>query len=115
MRNFAQATVEGGCSMTQTLLNFDAPAQRHSPTSVAAADSIRDHLPRLRQVVLDYIRACGPHGCTDAELIEGVGLGPNTPRPRRIELARAGLIVEAGTRLTPSGRQAVIWRTPCPT
>jgi hypothetical protein len=27
--------------MTQALLNFDAPAQRHSPTSCAAAEATR--------------------------------------------------------------------------
>jgi hypothetical protein len=37
-------------------------------------------------------------------------MNASTVRPRRIELARRGLIVEAGTRRTSSGRMAVIWR-----
>ena len=89
---------------------FDAPAQRHSPTSVAAAASIQAQLPRLRRVVLDYIAAQGEAGASDNEIIEGTGLSGSTVRPRRIELTRMGLIVEAGTRLTASGRQAVCWK-----
>lgn len=97
--------------MTQNLLDFDRPpAIRSSPTSCAAAASLTDQLPRLRRVVLEYIQAQGERGATDAEIVAGVGRGPDGPRSRRIELARMGLIVQAGTRLTPSGRSAVIWR-----
>lgn len=37
---------------TQSTIDFDAPAQRHSPTSVAAAVAIAPHLPAARAKVL---------------------------------------------------------------
>lgn len=97
--------------MTQALLPFDRPpAVRTSPTSVAAAESVRPKLSRLRQIVLDYIRSC-PDGCTDEQIIDAVNLGPNTPRPRRIELVRMGLVYDSGlTARTRSGREAVLWQ-----
>jgi transcription initiation factor IIE alpha subunit len=47
---------------------------------------------------------------TDEEITNELEMNASTVRPRRIELARRGLIVEAGTRRTASGRMAVIWR-----
>ena len=49
--------------MTQTSINFDTPAQRHSPTSVAAADAIEPSAATLRGKVLAYLRDSG--GATD--------------------------------------------------
>ena len=97
--------------MTTGLPLFDAPYVRNSPTSQAAAESVTPAIGRLRQVVLDHIRSCGERGCTDEELIDAVGLGPNTPRPRRIECVRMGLVKDTGTtRPTKSGRAAVVWK-----
>jgi hypothetical protein len=39
-----------------------------------------------------------------------LAMNPSTVRPRRVELARKGLIVQSGTRRTTSGRMAGIWR-----
>lgn len=94
--------------MTQTQIDFDAPAQRHSQTSVAAADAIAPNAASLRGKVLSYLRICG--GATDEEGIEATGIPPSTYRPRRVELWRGGHIVDSGvTRPTRSGRQAVVW------
>ena len=88
---------------------FNAPAQRHSPTSVAAAASLDAcTLNALQRRVLEYLKANGPS--TDEEIANGLGMNPSTERPRRIELQRRGLVVEAGARKTASGRQAVVWQ-----
>jgi hypothetical protein len=87
-----------------------APSVSGSITSAAAADSLGPAtLNALQRKVLAYIEA-RPEGVTDEQIAAGLGLNPSTARPRRIELARRGLIVEAGTRKTASRRTAVAWR-----
>lgn len=87
-----------------------APAQQHSVTSMAAADSMnRSTLNRLQRLIYDYV-SDQPGGATDEEIAAACGLNPSTERPRRIELQRRGLLVEAGTRKTASGRMACVWR-----
>lgn len=95
--------------MTQATINFNQPAQRHSPTSIAAAEAIAPDSNRLRVKVLAAIREHG--GLTDNQGIYVTGLSPSTYRPRRIELVQRGQVVDSGeTRLTASGRKAVVWR-----
>jgi transcription initiation factor IIE alpha subunit len=87
-----------------------APSVNGSATSAAAADSLDSGtLNRLHKAVLAYIAGRGD-GCTDEEIARALGMNPSTARPRRIELARRGLVVEAGTRKTASGRNASVWR-----
>ena len=87
-----------------------APAQQHSRTSMAAADSLDgDALNRLQRQVLEVIAAASD-GLTDEEIKLRTGMNPSTQRPRRIELERRGLITQAGTRRTSSGRSAVVWK-----
>ena len=89
---------------------FAAPAQQHSVTSRAAADSLDGKvLNALQKRVLDFI-AWRPSGATDEEIANELEMNPSTVRPRRIELARRGMIVEGGSRRTTSGRMAVVWR-----
>ncbi len=71
-----------------------APAQRHSPTSVAASELVTPHLGAMQARVLDWLREHGP--ATDNQIISGVGGNPNGPRARRIECVRKGLIEECG-------------------
>ena len=86
------------------------PAQRHSATSVGAAASLDDAaLNKLQRQVLDYLRT-QPAGVTDEEIAAALGMNPSTERPRRIELVKRGLVVEAGTTKTASGRKATAWR-----
>jgi hypothetical protein len=88
-----------------------APSVSGSITSAAAADSLGPAtLNALQRKVLEFLRTCGAFGATDEEIATSLGLNPSTARPRRIELARRGLIVEAGTRKTASRRTAVAWR-----
>ena len=87
-----------------------APSVNGSVTSAKAADSLEaTTLNRLHRQVLAFLEA-RPQGATDEEIIAGTGLNPSTARPRRIELARRGLVVESGTRKTSSGRMACVWR-----
>ena len=77
---------------------------------MAAADSLdTDTLNALQRRVLEFLQA-RPEGATDEQIASGLGLNPSTARPRRIELQRRGLVVEAGTRKTASGRNAITWR-----
>lgn len=88
----------------------DPPAQRHSVTSIAAAQSIRKSIGPLHQRILDHLKTC-PLGATDEEMMDALDMGGNTERPRRRELELMGRITDSGkTRLTRSGREAVIWR-----
>jgi hypothetical protein len=87
-----------------------APSVHGSVTSAKAADSLDPTtLNRLHRQVLAFLEA-RPDGATDEEIIAGTGLNPSTARPRRIELARRGLVVESGTRKTASGRMACVWK-----
>jgi hypothetical protein len=88
-----------------------APSVRGSATSAAAADSIGPKTLNALQVkVLRFLETCGAFGATDEEMQLALGMNPSTQRPRRIELARRGLVVKCGTRRTASGRNADVWR-----
>ena len=85
-----------------------APYVRGSETSRAAAESISPHITPLQQKVMDYLREHGP--ATDEEMQEGIPLGANTQRPRRVELWRKGAIRDTGSKRTnASGKMAVVW------
>ena len=83
-----------------------------SSTSRAAADSVKDELPRLEAEVLAAIRARGEHGATDDEIEQATGLRHQTASARRRGLVLKKLIVADGdkTRKTRSGRAAQVWR-----
>lgn len=88
-----------------------APAVQHSLTSMQAAASLdADRLNSLQRSVVAFLKARGDHGATDEEMQIGIPMPPSTQRPRRIELVRRGLVVEAGTRKAKSGRYATAWR-----
>lgn len=88
-----------------------APAVQHSRTSMEAADSLdSDRLNSLQRSVVAFLKTRGVHGATDEEMQLGIPMPPSTQRPRRIELVRRGLVVEAGTRKAKSGRFATAWR-----
>jgi hypothetical protein len=84
------------------------PYQVHNETSRLAAQSIAPAAGTLRARVLAVIEAA-PGGLTDEEGMTASGIGPSTYRPRRVELWEAGLVHQAGTRLTRSGRSAQVW------
>ena len=96
--------------MTQLELFSIPPSQAHSATSRAAAEAIEPQAGNLRQDVLEALRLC-PGGLTDQEIQDALSMPAHTECPRRIELVRAGLVVDSGeVRKTKSGRNAVVWR-----
>jgi len=88
-----------------------APAVQTSRTSMHAADSLgQATLNAMQRRVYEFLVWRGATGATDEEMQTELGMNPSTQRPRRVELARKGLVVESGTRRTTSGRMAGIWR-----
>lgn len=87
-----------------------APAVQSSRTSMAAADSVTPERMNALQRAVYALLASEPQGLTDEQIQTRLGMNPSTERPRRIELARRGLVIEAGTRKTASGRNASVWR-----
>jgi hypothetical protein len=86
------------------------PHQKHSATSEAAAVSVQQRIGPLHKKILNYLEQ-NPVGATDEQLMEQLDMGGNTLRPRRRELQLMGRIGDSGkTRLTRSGRNAVVWR-----
>lgn len=95
--------------MNQLALTLQPPSVRASRTSAAAADGIRSGSARLRQQVLDLLRA-SPGGLTDEAIQGQLEMNPSTERPRRVELVALGLVVDSGrVGRTASGRSAVLW------
>jgi len=91
----------------------EPPAQRHSQTSVAAAEKIKTAIGPLHKEILRFLGELPNMGATDEEMQFGIGMSANTQRPRRRELQLDGRIVDSGkTRRTKSGREAVVWRIP---
>ena len=100
--------------MTQQLsIDFTpapAPYQRHSRTSRSAAESIEPKTGTKRAIVLAFLRGRGKDGATDDEMQRLIPMGPNTQRPRRVELVAASLIFDSGReRDTTGGDPAVVW------
>ena len=87
------------------------PYQAHSDTSHSAAESMRALAGRLRARVYACIVRAGREGCTDEEMQAELQMQGSTQRPRRVELVRAGLVVDSGLRRrTFAGRSAVVWK-----
>ncbi len=86
-----------------------APSQRHSPTSVAAADAIVPVASELRERVYAFLAAC-EDGATDMEIAAALNMLTDTARARRCELTDVGRVKDSGkTRPSPRGRQATVW------
>lgn len=84
------------------------PHQKHSPTSLQAALDFEGRALAARHRVFLAIQALGE--ATDEEVQNLLHMNPNTQRPRRVELVRAGLVEDSGrTRQTKSETKAVIW------
>jgi hypothetical protein len=80
-------------------------------TSVEAAESIVPHLGHLHSLVLGWFLRVGSG--TDEELVQSElssQYGPNTLRPRRIELVSKGLLRDSGRRRKNSrNRNMIVW------
>lgn len=87
---------------------FCSPLPSTAQTRHEAEESIAPSAASLREKAFDTIKA-HPQGITDEAGATFSGMNPNTWRPRRLELERAGRIVAAGTGKRRSGRKAVTW------
>lgn len=87
-----------------------APAQRHSPTSVAAAArQTPEKLAGDKAIVFETLQAHGP--LTDEGIAERSGLPINTARPRRLDLQKLGYVVQHDAEgRTSTGSRATRWR-----
>jgi hypothetical protein len=66
---------------------------------------------RLCARVYACIVSHGAAGLTDEEIQADLHMQGSTQRPRRVELVRAGLVVDSGLRRrTFAGRSAVVWK-----
>ncbi len=92
----------------------ELPFVKTSDTSVRAAELAETFASAARATVFLAIAGHHGHGLTDEEGIEETEMSPNTYRPRRVELARAGLIAKHGERPTVSGCKADVWWFPDP-
>lgn len=94
---------DGVAGLDMFAMPAEAPAQRHSPTSLAAAEAIGPKLSDTRKGVLrficEHVELHSPDGITDnalVALLSAKGWSPNSPRARRIELVRGGWLQENG-------------------
>ena len=83
--------------------------QAHSIPSLAAAQTVRPKAAVLREHVYEWLAAHGP--ATDDEIAAGLGMHPNTARPRRIELVAAGRVAARGVGKSTLGNRATRWGT----
>jgi hypothetical protein len=82
-------------------------------TQVAAAAAVLPRTGTQRARVLEAIKGAGPAGMTDQEVAVRLAMAENSVRPRRLELADAGLIEDSGERReTSGGNPAIVWIAP---
>jgi hypothetical protein len=88
------------------------PFQKHSDTSVDAAEKAEPTAGTKRLEVYEFFVSIGRDGATDEQVQVALGMNPSTERPRRIELVNSGLVFDSGsTRLTRSGCRATVWKS----
>lgn len=105
MQNFRQLSMDEALRTDHAFVRRDA-----KPTSVMAALLTLPRTRTKRMAVLEAIAWAGEEGCTDDELYAILGVGPNTVRPRRVELLDAGWIEDARRRRkTSTGADAIVW------
>lgn len=93
----------------QAQLALVPPSVHTSEASVEAAEKIEPFTGNLREHVYDCIAMFGP--MTDEAIAVGLNMNPSTQRPRRLELQRAGRIVQVGHGRTRAGHKAALWAT----
>jgi hypothetical protein len=82
----------------------------HPDTSHAAAEAIRLRTGTARHRVMEMIALTLPWGISDEEMQTQLAMSPNTQRPRRVELVRAGYVKDSGERtVTQTGARSILW------
>ena len=80
-------------------------AQLDSPESVEAGIDNMQRRTAQEERVYQYLLEWGP--ATDDQIADGVGLNPNSARPRRIGLVEKGMVEKVGS--TTHGRPKSLW------
>lgn len=90
-------------------VNGVTQANNQKATSAAAARLVFPKSGTQRHEVFCYIARHG--GATDEEIQMGIGIGPNSERPRRGELVDGGFVKDSGiTRCqATTGNDAIVW------
>ena len=86
-------------------------------TSQDAAVLAINMLSRNKELALDALVAAGPTGLTDFELAAATGVAQTSIGKRRLDLVRAGLVIDVldpdtgrpVTRPSPSGAASMVW------
>ena len=85
------------------------PHQAHSDTSRAAAEAIAPKFGTITRKVLVELSK-HPHGLTDEEAQNIIGMQGNSYRPCRVTLMDNGLVCDTGNRRkTRQRKDAVVW------
>lgn len=85
--------------------------KKHPETSHKAAMRARPRSGTQRKTVLNLIKSAYPNGYIDEQMVQILGMNPNSQRPRRVELVEGGWIIDSGLRrLTSYGEEAIVWR-----
>jgi len=85
------------------------PHQAHSDTSTAAAQAIAPKFGTITRTVLVELSKY-PHGLTDEEAQNIIGMQGNSYRPCRVTLMDKGLVSDTGNRRkTHQRKDAVVW------
>lgn len=93
-----------------TLLNT-ITGRNHPDTSHAAALRALPCTGTGKARVLARLQEVHPAGLTDEELQRQLNMGPNTCRPRRVDLVREGWVEDSGERVPSStGSPSIVWR-----
>lgn len=95
---------------TQLTFSEDAPYNKGSDTSRAAADVINPHLSRLEQIVFSFIAGQGRNGATCDEIELATNMSHQTTSARVRGLAKKARIMDStARRWTRARRPAVVW------
>ena len=85
--------------------------KKHPETSHKAATRALLRSGTQRKTVLDLLKSAYPDGYIDEEMVQILGMNPNSQRPRRVELVEDGWTIDSGLRrLTSYGEEAIVWR-----
>lgn len=86
----------------------DELARSNDTTSLDAAKTVSAYQrSQQQQDLIDVLEVHGP--LTDEQMVQLTAMNPNSQRPRRRELEKAGVLCEAGEARTASGRKAKTW------
>jgi hypothetical protein len=86
------------------------PYDNGTPTSCAAADSVRVCVNSQAARVFEFIESQGERGATDKEIQVGLKLDGNSQRPRRVWLMRNGFVKPKGAPCETFVRErSIVW------